>query len=100
MHCIAKYPGVRPGETICHIVGRAISLILLAYIQDAAGAFQLCACHKCSCEAAVDGMHNIHSGSNAVILVDASNAFNRLNRQITFHNIFVHHLLWEDHFFT
>ena len=81
-----KKPGVRPigiGETIRRIVNKAIALALRDDIQDAAGALQVCAGQLSGCEAAVHAMHKIFESpeTEAAILVDASNAFNSLNRQ-------------------
>lgn len=58
-------------------------------IQDAAGPLQVCAGHLSGCEAAVHAMRRVFEtpGTDAVILVDASNAFNSLNRQTALRNI-------------
>ena len=57
--------------------------------QEAAGPLQLCAGHKSGCESAVHAMHQVFESSEteAVILVDATNAFNSLNRQVALLNI-------------
>ena len=51
--------------------------------------FSLCAGQNAGCEVAVHTMRKIFDGSttDAVILVDASNAFNNINRQVTLLNI-------------
>ena len=51
-------------------------------LQDAVGAIQLCAGQDAGCEAAVHAMEQIFADDNteAMIFVDASNAFNCLNR--------------------
>ena len=82
-----KHPGVRPigiGETIRRIINKAIALALRDEIQDATGALQVCAGQLSGCEAAVHSMHKIFESSEteAAILVDATNAFNCLNRQV------------------
>ena len=61
-------------------------------IQAAAGPLQVCAGHLAGCEAAVHAMRRVYESSEteAVILVDASNTFNSLNRQTALQNI--HHL--------
>ena len=46
-------------------------------VQAAAWSLQTCTGHEAGCEAAV----------HAIILVDASNAFNAINRQAALHNI-------------
>ena len=90
-----KCPGVRPigiGETARRIMGKAIAAAISDDIQDAAGPLQVCAGHLSGCEAAVHAMREVFEApdTDAVILVDASNAFNSLNRQAALRNI---HLL-------
>ena len=87
-----KCPGVRPigiGETARHIMGKAIAAVINDDIQDAAGPLQVCAGHLSGCEAAVHAMRQVFEApdTDAVILVDASNAFNSLNRQAALRNI-------------
>ena len=57
-------------------------------LQDAVGISQLCVGQVAGCEAAVHAMTRIFAEDDieAVILVDASNTFNRLNRQVTLLN--------------
>ena len=87
-----KCPGVRPigiGETARRLVGRAIARVLSDDIQAAAGPLQLCAGHQSGCESAVHAMRQVFESSEteAIILVDATNAFNSLNRQAALRNI-------------
>ena len=58
-------------------------------IQSAAGPLQACAGHEAGCEAAIHAMKEIysHDDTEAILLVDATNAFNVINRQATLHNI-------------
>ena len=57
-------------------------------VSIAAGALQLCAGQPSGCEAAVHAVRNIFEEEcDAVILVDASNAFNSINRKAMLHNI-------------
>ena len=58
-------------------------------VQEAAGPLQACADHEAGCEAAIHAMKEIMSSdeTQAVLLVDASNAFNTINRQAALHNI-------------
>jgi hypothetical protein len=58
-------------------------------VQEAVGPLQACAGHEAGCEAAVHAMKEIISSdeTEAVLLVDASNAFNTINRQAALHNI-------------
>ena len=87
-----KNPGVRPigvCGTIRRIIAKAVLSVTGADIQDAAGTVQLCAGQKSGTEAAVHAMNLAfkEENSEAVLLVDASNAFNSLNRQIALRNI-------------
>lgn len=87
-----KNPGIRPigvGEVMRRIVGKAISSVLQDDIQEAAGPLQVSAGQKGGSEAAIHSMREIFSeeGCDGVILVDASNAFNCLNRRAALHNI-------------
>ena len=54
-----------------------------------AGSSQLCAGQLCGCEAAVHAIRDLFSSTDceAVLLVDACNAFNFINRQNALHNI-------------
>ena len=58
-------------------------------IEDAAGPLQTCAGLKSGIEASIHTMKNIwqEETSDAILLVDADNAFNRLNREVALHNI-------------
>ena len=86
-----KCPGVRPigiGEVARRIIGKAVMKTTKQDLQRAVGSLQLCAGQDAGCEAAVHAMTRIFSEENteAMIFVDASNAFNRLNRQVTLLN--------------
>ncbi len=87
-----KCPGIWPigvEEVIRRIVGKAISWVLKPDIQKAAGPLQVCTGLKGGAEAAIHSMKDLFSmeENDAVILVDATNAFNTLNRIIALHNI-------------
>lgn len=87
-----KNPGVRPigiGEAVCCLIAKAILSIIHDDIQAAAGPLQLCAGQLSGCVAAVHSMRQLFSSADveAVILVDASNAFNSLNWQAALFNI-------------
>lgn len=87
-----KCPGVRPigiGDMARRIIAKSVLVIARGDIQDAAGSLQLCAGQIAGCEAAV---HSVREGfqeesTEAALLVDASNAFNSLNRLSALHNI-------------
>ena len=58
-------------------------------VQEVAGSLQLCAGQQAGSEAAVHAMRQIFNDPNsqAVFLVDATNAFNSLNLKAALHNI-------------
>ena len=89
-----KFPGVRPigvGETVRRVIGKVIATAISNDIQEAASPLQvqICAGHLSGCEAAVHAMHQVYqtSSTEAVILVDACNAFNSLNRETALRSI-------------
>ena len=87
-----KCPGVRPigiGETPRRIMAKAIMSVLRPDILEVAGSLQLCAGQEAGCEAAIHAMRTIFTADDcdAVLLVDANNAFNTLNRMAALHNI-------------
>ena len=87
-----KDPGLRPigvGEVLRRIIGKSISRLASDAIKDAAGPLQTCAGHGAGAEAAIHAMYTIFKdeGTDAVLLIDATNAFNRLNRTAALHNI-------------
>ena len=82
---------VRPigvGEVLRRIVGKTITWALNDEIQTAAGPLQVSTGLKGGAEAAIHSMKKIFHEENtdAIILVDAANAFNRLNRLVALHN--------------
>lgn len=87
-----KCPGVRPigvGEVLRRIIGKAIMVVVRRDVQQAVGSQQLCAGQEAGCEAAVHVMRSIFADetTEGVLLVDASNAFNRLNRAVALRNV-------------
>ena len=74
------------GETLRRIIEKAISITL---IQDMVGPLQLCAGFEGGYEAAVHDMQQLFSlpQFDAVIQVDACNAFNSLSRQTALRHI-------------
>ena len=56
-------------------------------ILESSDSLQVCAGHKSGSEAAVHARLFQHEETDAVLLVDASNAFNSLNRAAALHNI-------------
>ena len=87
-----KNPGIRPvgvGEVLRRIVGNTIAGFLKEEIKEAAGPLQVCAGHSTGSEAAVHAMSQVfvEEGTDGILLIDASNAFNQMNRSIALHNI-------------
>lgn len=83
---------VRPigvGEVIRRIMGKCVMHGTKLDIIDASGSLQVCAGHKVGREAANHAMCSIFDANetDAVLLIDASNAFNALNRAVALHNI-------------
>ena len=87
-----KCPGVRPlgiGDTARRIIAKAVLAVIREDVQDAAGSAQLCAGQISGCEAAVHSVRESFQleDTEAALLVDASNAFNSINRMSTLKNI-------------
>ena len=87
-----KNPGVRligVGEVVRHIIAKAILSIIGLDVHRAAGPLQLCAGQMSGVEATIHSMRIVFTddGSEGVLLVDASNAFNSLNRAVALCNI-------------
>src|SRR4051794_7423944 len=63
--------------------------ILKTDVIKAAGATQVCAGHEPGAQAAIHIMIRLWESelTDGILLVNAQNAFNRLNRQVALHNI-------------
>ena len=78
--------GVRPigiGEVLRRIMGKAVMSVIRPDIMEACGSLQTCSGIESGIEAAVHSMATQFKNekTQAMLLVDASNAFNSLNRQ-------------------
>ena len=87
-----KNPGVRPigiGEVLRRLIGKVVMYVMKKDVIDSAGSLQLCAGQEAGCETAVHGMVDIWKDINTegVLQVDASNAFNSINRAVMLHKI-------------
>ena len=92
-----KAPGeselqIRPigvGEVLRRIVGKTLSWALNDDIQEAGGPLQVSTGLKGGAEAAIHAMKDIflQESTEAYILVDAENAFNKLNRKVALRNM-------------
>ena len=85
-------PGVRPigiGEILRRIIGKVVVDNIRDNIIEAAGPLQTCAGLKSGIEASIHAMRQIfdQEATEALLLVDAENAFNNLNRTAALHNI-------------
>ena len=85
-------PGVRPvgvGEVLRRLVGKLLIGVIKEDITTAAGPLQTCTGIKAGIEAAIHAMRKVfeEEETQAVLLVDAENAFNKLNRKAALNNI-------------
>lgn len=86
-----KKPGLRPigvGEVIRRIAGKIVMSVTREDVVKASSKVQMCG-RKAGSEAAIHAMKHMFENeiSEAVLLVDAANAFNNVNRQVLLHNI-------------
>ena len=87
-----KNPGVRSmgiGEILRCIIGKSLMSVLKDDITRAAGVSQLSAGQPSGCEAAIHVLRQVFASmeTDVVLLVDADNAFNQLNKEVALHNI-------------
>ena len=87
-----KNPAIRPigvGEVLRRIVEKAVSGFLKEEIKEATGPPQVCAGHNAGVEAAILAMSQVfeEEGTDGILLIYASNAFNQMNRSAALHNI-------------
>ena len=88
-----KHPdGCRPigiGEVLRRIIGKYIIETTIDDVKKAVGNLQVCAGQRAGGVAAIHSMRTIYNKPDCegVLLVDATNAFNFLNRRATIHNI-------------
>ena len=87
-----KCPGVRPigiAEVARRIVGKSIMEVVKDDVVNAAGSLQLAAGQPAGCEAAVHAMRQLFAAeeTQGILLIDAHNAFNSLNRRAAMWNV-------------
>ncbi len=85
-------PDIRPigiGEVLRRIAAKAVTRFLKTDIQIAAGSLQTCSGTQSGIEAAIHAMKMLFDEEDceAVLLIDAKNAFNSLNRGVALHTI-------------
>ena len=92
MVALDKCPGVRPigvGDTLRRIIGKTVCLVTRCDLEYVCGTSQLCGV-KSGIDAAVYtilDLVNEHSDDGwGVLLIDASNAFNNINRRAALWN--------------
>ncbi len=83
---------VRPigvGEVVRRVISKCVMKVVKPDVMEASGSLQLCAGQPSGSEAAIHAMRNIFDAddTDAILLIDASNAFNSLNRAAALHNI-------------
>ena len=87
-----KNPGVRPigvGEVLRRIIGKAITTLIKPEVMSATAPLQACAGLQGGVEAAIHALRDIFedTDSHGILLVDADNAFNALNRSASLENM-------------
>ena len=87
-----KNPGVRPiavGEVFRRIICKSVMKVIEQDVLAATAPWQICVGVPSACEAAVHAMDRLFSRQSVqgILLIDASNAFNALNRSAAIHNI-------------
>ena len=87
-----KDPGVRPigvGEILRRIIGKAVTTLLNPALAEATAPLQTCAGIPGGVEATIHALRRIFDDpeTEAVLLLDARNAFNVLNRKAALNNI-------------
>ena len=87
-----RNPGLRPigvGKVLKRISGKVVMMISKQDVMKATGSLQVCA--EPGVEAATHAVHDIFKDhtTEAVLLIDAENAFSAINRKTMVHNISV-----------
>ena len=87
-----KSPGVRPiavGEAFRRLIGKAVMTVVERDAMHVTAPIQLCVGVPSACEASVHAMAELYerTETQAILLVDAQNAFNSFNRQAALQNI-------------
>ena len=83
-------PGVRPigvGEVLRRIIGRTIVCCIQTDLKQPGGNQQLRMGHRCGIEHAIHSLRANFEENEAVLLIEATNAFNLLNRKLSIENI-------------
>ena len=86
-----KCPGLHPigiGEVIRRIMGKSVMQVLNKDISNVTGYDQLCSGLEAGCKAGVHAVNDLfnEADTHGFIQVDATNAFNTINRNVLLHN--------------
>ena len=89
-----KSPGVRPigiGDILRRIIGKAVMAVIKPDVLEATGCAKLCTGQEAGCEVAVHAVKDLYGNddTHGIIQIDASNAFNRINRKALLHNLHI-----------
>ena len=92
MISLDKNPGLKPigvDEILRRIAAKVIVSHLKEDVTQSVGSLQVCAGQGAGCESLIHAMRTIYEdqSAEAVLLVDASNAFNSINRNVFLHNV-------------
>ena len=87
-----KQPGVRPiaiGEVFRRVIGKVVMSVIERDVAAVTAPHQLCVGVPSACEVGVQALTGLYDRetTQGILLVDASNAFNSLNRAAALHNI-------------
>ena len=71
------------------IAGKVVMKVVKEDIKKAVGCLQLCAGQEAGCEAVIHAMHRMleSNETEAILMIDAENAFNSINRKVLLRNI-------------
>ena len=88
---LGKNPGLRPigiGEILRPIAGKVVVSTIREDITKSVGSLQICGGQEAGSEAAIHAMHEIFKkqDTEAVLLIDVTNAFNTVKRNVLLHN--------------
>ena len=86
-----KQPVVRPiviGDVLRCVIGKIVMKLLKREVLKATGSLKLCAGQDAGSEASIHGVYEMFNkeGTEAVLMVDATNAFNAISREAFLHN--------------
>ena len=77
------------GEVLRRLIGKKITQCIKSDLKNLEKNFQLCLCQKCGIEYAIHSLRKEFEKpeTEAILLIDAENAFNLLNRELALKNV-------------